>query len=88
MENTEAYQKAKKKVEARLGSKAHLTVYLVVNAILVGVNLINSPEYLWFIWPLMGWGIAIFWHAMAVFVFDKKSDVMEKMILEEMDKQL
>jgi len=36
----------------------------------------------------MGWGIAIFWHAMAVFVFDKRADVMEKMIREEMDKQL
>ena len=87
MEHTKAYQKAKKKVEARLGFKTHLTVYLVVNAILITVNLINSPEYLWFIWPLMGWGIAIFWHAMAVFVFDKKSDVMERMIQKEMDKQ-
>lgn len=89
MENTKAYQEAKKKVEARLGFKVHLTVFLVVNSILITVNLINSPNTLWFIWPLMGWGIGIFWHAMAVFVFDKKGpDMLERMIREEMDRQL
>jgi len=88
MENTQAYQKAKKKVQARLGFKAHLAVYLVVNAILIGVNFISSPDYLWFIWPLMGWGIAIFWHAMRIFVFNKESDFTERMIRKEMDKQL
>lgn len=88
MENTKAYQKAKEKVEARLGFKVHLAVYLIVNAILITVNLVNSPEALWFIWPLMGWSIGIFWHAMGVFVFDKKgSEIFERMVREEMDKQ-
>ncbi len=88
MENTKAYLKAKKKVEARLGFKVHLTVFLVVNAILITANLINSPNELWFIWPLMGWGIGVFWHAMGVFVFDKKGpDMLERMIREEMNKQ-
>lgn len=88
MENTQAYQKAKKKVEARLGFKTHLVVYLGVNVLLMAINLINSPEYLWFVWPLMGWGIAIFWHAMGVFVFNKESGAKERMIRKEMDKQL
>lgn len=88
MENTKAYQEAKKKVEARLGFKVHLTVYLVVNAILITVNLINSPNNLWFIWPLIGWSIGIFWHAMGVFVFKKNSEVIEKMIQKEMDKHI
>lgn len=88
MENTKAYQEAKKKVEARLGFKVHLTVYLVVNAILITVNLINSPNNLWFIWPLIGWSIGIFWHAMGVFVFKKDSEVIEKMIQKEMDKHI
>jgi len=88
MENTQAYQKAKKKVEARLGFKIHVAVYIAVNAILIGVNLINSPESLWFIWPLMGWGIAIFWHAMGVFVFSEESGTKESMIRKEMDRQL
>ena len=87
MENTQVYQNARKKVQARLGFKIHLAVYLAVNAILIGVNLINSPDYLWFVWPLMGWGIAIFWHAMGVFVFNK-AGVTERMIRKEMDKQI
>jgi hypothetical protein len=88
MENTKAYQEAKKKVEARLGFKVHLTVYLVVNAILITVNLMNSPDNLWFLWPLLGWTIGIFWHAMGVYVFKQKSGVVEKMIQREMDKQI
>jgi hypothetical protein len=87
MENTEAYQKAKKKVEARLRFKIHLSVYLIVNAVLVTVNLINYPDNLWFIWPLIGWGIGLFWHAMGVFVFNKESRVTKRMIRKEMDKQ-
>lgn len=87
MENTKAYQKAKKKVRARLDFKIHLTVYLVVNVILISINLINSPDYLWFIWPLMGWGIAIFWQAMDLYVFNKESGVTERMIRKEMDKE-
>ncbi|NER16577.1 2TM domain-containing protein [Spongiivirga citrea] len=88
MENTEAYQKAKKKVRARLGFKVHLAVYIAVNAILISINLINSPDYLWAIWPLMGWGIAIFWHAMNLYVLNKESGVTENMIRKEMDRQL
>lgn len=88
MENTRAYQRAKKKVEAKLGFNTHLAVYLVVNAILMTVNFIKSPENLWFIWPLMGWGIGIFWHAMTVFVFDKKTTLIDKMVRKEMDEQL
>lgn len=88
MENTQAYQKAKIKAEAKVGFKIHLAVYLAVNAILIAVNLINSPDYLWFIWPLMGWGIGLFWHAMGVFVFNKESGITERMIRKEMDKQL
>jgi hypothetical protein len=26
---------------------------------------------LWFYWPLLGWGIGLFFHGMSVFVFSK-----------------
>ena len=51
------YQKAKERVEAIKGFYIHLTVYVVVNLILFSINMIVSPDSLWFIWPLMGWGI-------------------------------
>ena len=87
MNNQEAYQKAKKRAEAKIGFKIHLIVYIVVIASLAIVNLSMSPEYIWFKWPLMGWGIAVIIHALSVFNFSGKSSLKERMIEKEMEKE-
>ena len=61
------YQHAKKRVEALRQFYVHLTVYVVVNLFLFGLNMLISPGSLWFYWPLMGWGIAVALHALRVF---------------------
>jgi len=33
--------------------------YLVVNAFLVFVNLMTTPNYLWVLWVIAGWGIGL-----------------------------
>ena len=88
MDDQEAYARAKQRVEARIGFYTHLAVYVGVNILLLVINLTKSPEYLWFKWPLMGWGIGLFFHGMGVFVFSKGTFQArkEKMIREEMDK--
>ena len=48
MENQEAYQKAKKRVEAKIGFYIHLAVYVGVNILIIIINLITSSQYLWF----------------------------------------
>jgi hypothetical protein len=63
------YQKVKERVEAIKGFYIHLTVYIVVNLMLFTINMVTSPGSLWFIWPLMGWGIGFAFHALSVFVF-------------------
>ena len=30
-------------------------------------NITSSPDYLWFIWPLIGWGFGLLGHAIGVF---------------------
>jgi len=67
--NTEEikYQKAKERVEALRGFYIHLIVYAVVNLILFSINMIVSPDSLWFFWPLMGWGIGLAMHVLSVF---------------------
>jgi len=71
MENSnseyERYQKAKKQVKEIKGFYGHLTSYVIVLAILIYINLKYTPEYLWFIWTMFGWGIGLFFHAMRVF---------------------
>ena len=35
--------------------------YLLVNIMLVMINLIFTPNTIWFIYPLLGWGIPLFY---------------------------
>ena len=65
----ERYNQAKKRVEEIKGFYGNLISYIAVNTGLLIVNLLTSPNYLWFFWPLLGWGIGVFFHAMKVFNF-------------------
>jgi len=73
-------------VDAKIRFFIHLVVFVLVNIGLIVINLRNSPEYLWFIWPLVGWGIGLFFYGMGVFVFAEKSAIRERMIEKEMNK--
>jgi len=87
MENQEAYKKAKKKVEAKFGFYIHLSVYATVCVLLIIINLSTSTQYIWFKWPLIGWGIAVLFHALSVFRSSGKSSIKEQMIEKEMEKE-
>ncbi len=66
-ENEERYLKAVKRVEDLKGFYGNLSAYIVVNAGLIILNLVTSPNDIWFIWPLLGWGIGVAFHGMSVF---------------------
>ena len=63
----EKYQRAKKQVEQIKGFYSHLASYILVMAILIFINLKYTPQYLWFLWSMMGWGLGLFFHGMKVF---------------------
>jgi len=44
----------------------HLVAFVVITAGLAAVNLWLAPQHLWFIWVLMGWGIAVATHDLAL----------------------
>ncbi|AWK07154.1 histidine kinase [Flavobacterium crocinum] len=83
------YYNAQKKVKEIREFYDHLTVFVLVNPIVIVVNLMTSPGYLWFLWCLMGWGMAIILHGLKVFsfppFFNKKWE--EKKIREIMEKE-
>ena len=85
----ERYFKARKRVEEIKGFYGNLIAYIVVNIGLMVLNLLTSPGYLWFFWPMLGWGIGVLFHGMKVFnympFFGK--DWEEKKIKEFMDKE-
>ncbi|MBU2060779.1 MAG: 2TM domain-containing protein [Bacteroidetes bacterium] len=68
-ENEDRYYTAKKRVDEIKGFYGNLISYVAVNLGLLVLNLVTSPQYLWFFWPLLGWGIGVLIHAMVVFRF-------------------
>ena len=87
MGDQEAYERAKSRVEAKLGFFIHLAVYIVVNGLLIIINMSTSPKYLWFIWPLIGWGIGVIFHGLGVFFLTSGAGIKERFIEKEMKKQ-
>ena len=87
-EPTMAYQdefaRAQRAARVKMAFYVHLAVYLFVNALLIAINLLASAGRLWFQWPLLGWGIGVFVHAIVAFVLPKGAGMKRRMIEREM----
>ena len=85
----ERYYEAKKRVEEIKGFYGNLISYIVVNIGLMVINLLTSPKYLWFFWPMLGWGIGVLFHGLKVFNYMPflGKDWEENKIKEFMDKE-
>jgi 2TM domain len=61
----EEYKRAERQLEleeARRGFTIHAIVYAVVMTGLIVLNLTVATEFLWFVFPLVGWGIGLTAH--------------------------
>ncbi len=67
MHTQEELIKAKKRVKAKKDFYQHLMSYAIVNLFLFALNLFTSPGYLWFVFPMLGWGIGLAFHYVGVF---------------------
>jgi hypothetical protein len=86
MDDRETYERASKRVAARISFFIHLTVYVVVNLLLLAINLLSDRAHLWFYWPLFGWGIGLLFHGLSVFFFGQVDNLKERMIEKEMSR--
>ena len=69
MDDQASYERAKKRVHAIRGFYIHATVYALVNTFLAVLNFATSPTVFWAIWPILGWGLGLTMHGIAVFGF-------------------
>ena len=76
-------QAAVKRLEAKRGFRVHFMVYLLVNALLVAIWLMNGGEYFWPVWPMAGWGIGLAVHGWVTYFHQPFS---EEDIRREMEK--
>ena len=84
MEDRKAYNEARRRVGAKVGFYLHLAIYVATNIVLIAINLAATPQHLWFWWPLLGWGIGVFFHGIAVFALSENAPMMKRMIDKEM----
>ena len=87
MKDQKAYERIEKKVEEKLGFYIHLAAYFVINLFLIALNLTMTPEYYWFFWPLIGWGLAVILHGLNVFMFGGGAAFRQRMIDAEMKRE-
>jgi hypothetical protein len=66
-QNEERYFQAKKKVSEIRGFYGNLSAYIFVNLGFLVINLLTSPNELWFFWPMLGWGVGVAIHGLRVF---------------------
>ena len=71
MERDDKYLRAKKRVKSLKAFYIHLTIYILVNVMLFVINIIYYPSYLWFLYQLGGWGIAVAVHGLTTLSLGK-----------------
>lgn len=62
----------------------HLTTYLVINAVLIGIWALSGAGYFWPAWVIGGWGIGLVLHGWDV--YGRRRTIAEDEITREMDR--
>lgn len=85
----ERYYQAKKRVEQIKGFYGNLISYIVLNIFFLILNVVTSPNHLWFYWPLLWWGLGVIFHGMRVFGYSPffNKDWEERKINEFIEKE-
>lgn len=58
---------ARKQARREAAFYRNLAAFVLVNAFLVALNLLTSPEHFWAIYPILGWGLGVVSQAFATF---------------------
>ena len=79
-----AYQRAAIRVQELKRFYSSLISYCIIIPFLIFINLYTSPKYLWFYWPMLGWGIGLSLQALKIFGISR--DWEEKQIQKILNK--
>ena len=87
MQYRDDFSRARRIARAKMAFFIHLTVYALVNALLLSINLGTSTKHLWFKWPLMGWGVGILAHAVVTFFLPRRTRIRQRLIERKLRKR-
>jgi hypothetical protein len=89
IEQDELLKKAERRADAVIAFRQHLTVYIVINALIFVIWLVialvagGDAWFPWFVFPLVGWGIGITMHGWNV--YGQSEAKREKLIAKELE---
>ncbi len=87
--STSPYRKARRRVRAKKGFYYHFAVYFCIISFLAFVNVADFDGEVWFVYPMMAWGIAIAMHYVGVFGIPGSKKLLSKEWEErEMEREL
>jgi hypothetical protein len=84
MENNPDRVSAERRVRAKLSFVGHAATYILVMTMLAVINLTTTPSHLWFIWPLLGWGVGLVWHGIGTFMLSKGARTFDRLVEREL----
>lgn len=65
----EVLERARKEARSKIGFYKHAGSWAIVSAFIFFVDLLTGSGW-WFFWPVLGWGIAVAFHAGSVYFGD------------------
>ncbi|WP_068118670.1 2TM domain-containing protein [Tropicimonas marinistellae] len=84
MTRTGEYEQARRRAESKYGFFVHVGVFVSVMVLLVVIDLLTSPGSVWFIWPLIGWGLAVALHGARVFLLADRNPILDMLTEREL----
>jgi len=63
-----------RRIKMKKAAKGHIVVYVLVNALLVGIWATSNRGYFWPLWPMLGWGVGLAIHTWTAFGGGKISE--------------
>ena len=86
LSNDDIDRLARRRAGAKLGWYTHAAVYLIVNLLLFTMSEYALGERRWSIYPLLGWGLGLTLHGVAVFILGAGSGLRERMVDKERER--
>jgi hypothetical protein len=77
---------AQKRAGAKLGWYIHAIVYLLVNAFIFAISRYGFGSRPWSVFPLLGWGLGLALHGVAVFVLGSGGGLRERLVQKERER--
>ena len=82
------YERAAERIDRKLKFYRNFICYITVNAFLIILNAVYTPEFWWAIFPVFFWGIGVVKDFLKAFVFANiyTEEYRERKIAQEMEK--